>query len=417
MLLSKKVGILYVYFGKWPWFFHFFLKSCSYNLNITFIIITDLQPPKDYPENVKFIFKTFSEIKAIASQKLGFEVSLSSPYKLCDYKPLYGFLFDEILKEYDFWGHGDIDLIFGRIDHFINDKILNRYEVISVRHDYPTGFFMLFKNNKKINELFKKSKDYVSIFSSNKHFSFGECNFQHLLLMKGIDIFDTNASIESMMHVIKKEENSNLIKPYFNLHVIEGIPKGVIIWNKGKLNYAHNSLNIKVLLYHFIALKKNRYYKIPKWQNIPDIFFIDSLGFFKYSKKSLLGFLSRKRNSLRITIKKKFIRTSLKLNNFFLVLPLKNQGANVIQGTYFSSHRLVHLNFTDKEYQIKQILPFPSKQKIVLSPIFFSKNLFVDYNTMTRYRVREKKIHIIHFSGQEVVLKKKKEMVLKKTIS
>ena len=45
---------------------------------------------------------------------------VNSPYKLCDYKPVYGLIFDEDLQDYDFWGHCDVDLIFGDIRKFIN---------------------------------------------------------------------------------------------------------------------------------------------------------------------------------------------------------------------------------------------------------------------------------------------------------
>ena len=59
-----------------------------------------------------------------------FEVSLEQPYKLCDFRPAFGEIFAEELAGYDFWGHSDLDVIFGRIrDHlpsaaFDADKIL-----------------------------------------------------------------------------------------------------------------------------------------------------------------------------------------------------------------------------------------------------------------------------------------------------
>lgn len=55
------------------------------------------------------------EIKVTASEKLSFAVNIGYPYKLCDFKPAYGFLFPEIIKRYDFWGHGDIDVVYGNI--------------------------------------------------------------------------------------------------------------------------------------------------------------------------------------------------------------------------------------------------------------------------------------------------------------
>jgi hypothetical protein len=59
-----------------------------------------------------------------------FEISLERPYKLCDFRPAFGEIFADELAGYDFWGHSDLDLVFGRIrEHlpaaaFEADKIL-----------------------------------------------------------------------------------------------------------------------------------------------------------------------------------------------------------------------------------------------------------------------------------------------------
>jgi hypothetical protein len=59
-----------------------------------------------------------------------FDISLERPYKLCDFRPAFGEIFHDELAGYDFWGHSDLDVLFGRIrDHlppeaFEADKIL-----------------------------------------------------------------------------------------------------------------------------------------------------------------------------------------------------------------------------------------------------------------------------------------------------
>lgn len=79
---------------------------------LIFYIITDNKNKIDNkPQNVKIIYKTLEEIKASAFQKLGFKVNIDYPYKLCDFKPAYGFLFPEIIKDYDFWTQSDLDII------------------------------------------------------------------------------------------------------------------------------------------------------------------------------------------------------------------------------------------------------------------------------------------------------------------
>ena len=57
------------------------------------------------PKNVKVIKSTFEDIRNIIQSKFDFKIILDQPYKLCDYKPSYGYVFEEYIKEYDF---GDI---------------------------------------------------------------------------------------------------------------------------------------------------------------------------------------------------------------------------------------------------------------------------------------------------------------------
>lgn len=99
-----------------------------------------------------------------------FEVSLPQPYKLCDFKPAYGEVFRDLLKEYDFWGHCDDDLIFGDIRRFVSDDILNRYDRI-LGH----GHFSLFRNTEKVAQMYKKAKpSYREVFSRPESFCFDE---------------------------------------------------------------------------------------------------------------------------------------------------------------------------------------------------------------------------------------------------
>lgn len=185
------IAILTCWYGPYPWYFPYFIHSCSFNPKVDFIIITDnANPISNKPENVVILHKTFDDIKCIASKKLGFEVIIDNPYKLCDFKPAYGFIFSDILTKYDFWGHGDIDIVYGDIRAFITTEILEEYDVISSRHDYITGSFALYKNTEKINRLFTESRDYKKVFTDNEHYCFDECSFLFEHLNEGGSILD-----------------------------------------------------------------------------------------------------------------------------------------------------------------------------------------------------------------------------------
>jgi hypothetical protein len=252
--MSKLTSIasLTCWYGKYPWYFPYFLHSCSFNPSVDFYIITDNQEKiENMPENVTIVFKTLHEIKVSASEKLGFTVNIDYPYKLCDFKPAYGFLFPEIIEGYDFWGINDIDIVFGSIRTFMTQRILQKYDIISSRHDYITGSFCLFRNNEYVNQLFMKSKDYKMVFSNPIHFCFDECNFLFEELKKGTSILEMKNKIESMTYVVKKEEKESHLKAFFDFVVVEGLP-GNIEWNNGILIYKQL---YEVMFYHLIQFK------------------------------------------------------------------------------------------------------------------------------------------------------------------
>jgi hypothetical protein len=265
----KTIALLSCYIGKLPWYFDYFVHSCRFNPSVDFCIISnDLNYSKPLPHNVKLVRKTLVEINVLAGEKLGFAVNISDGYKLCDFKPAYGLVFSDLLKGYDFWGHCDVDIIFGNIRSFMTDDLLEEYDLISVRPDWIPGCFLLFKNTPKMNTLFTYSKDYKKVFSSKVHYCFDETNFAHVAFEEGKTYHEITTEIESMMHVVKKMEESGYINPYFDLHIIEGIP-GKLKWENGILTYRNK---YEVLLYHLIRLKKNM---LPRrTDHIPEIFTI-----------------------------------------------------------------------------------------------------------------------------------------------
>ena len=95
----------------------------------------------DIPENVKIVNITLQDIKQRVDKVVGFDAKLTTPYKLCDIKVMYGEVFSDYVKGYDFWGYCDIDLIFGDIRKFLTDKVL-----ASAEKCYVLGHFSIYKN-------------------------------------------------------------------------------------------------------------------------------------------------------------------------------------------------------------------------------------------------------------------------------
>ena len=146
----KKIVFICPYFGAFPDYFNLTLKSIEYNKTIDWLIITDIKEKNDYPDNVKVINMSFTELRKKVQSCFDFDICLNKPFKMCDFRPAYGLIFEEYIKNYDFWGHCDFDCIYGDLRKFLPADILEKNERI-----YCLGHMSLYKNNDKINNIFK----------------------------------------------------------------------------------------------------------------------------------------------------------------------------------------------------------------------------------------------------------------------
>ena len=211
--------------------------------------------------------------------------------------------------------------------------MLRNYEVISVRNDYPTGSFMIFENNSKVNNLFKKSKDYRKVFTSQKHYCFDECNSVHQYLENGGDIFQIETEIESMHHILVREMQENSLKVHFDFLIIEGLP-GQLYWDNGFLSFKNE---FEVLHYHLILYKDNKFAKKRRWKNIPNQFYIDRYLFRKKNIFSKIDYLLNER--VRVWLLQKINQ----LDYFFAQKLFRNQLRNISQSLYFKEPQKRHI--------------------------------------------------------------------------
>ena len=183
-----KVGILALYFGNLPNYFPIWLKSCEYNQTIDFFLITDADIDAfELPKNVKHISISFSELKKQINEKLQMDVVLDRPYKLCDYRPAYGLIFEDILYQYDYWGHCDLDVVWGDLRKFFNLYHFEEYDKFLDR-----GHLTLYRNTFENNRLFQNETDCVSyknVFSVDKSCFFDETDIGEIFFSKGKKIF------------------------------------------------------------------------------------------------------------------------------------------------------------------------------------------------------------------------------------
>jgi len=171
--LTRSICYIVPYFGKLPPNFQLWLNTCETNKTIDWIVITNDRTGYNYPKNVKTYYLEFNEIKRIIQSHYDFDIKIDTYWCLSLFKPAYGEIFSEYLKNYDYWGHCDIDLLWGDIRKFITDDVLNKYERIGFQ-----GHSTIYKNTKEVNTRYRTIVDgktnYIDVFSGKSKISFDE---------------------------------------------------------------------------------------------------------------------------------------------------------------------------------------------------------------------------------------------------
>ena len=235
----NKIAFVVPYFGKWPVWFPAFLQSVRYNPDIDWLFFTDCPEPPRHPKNTRFIPFGMAELLKLFSRKLGFEVKFPNAYKLCEFKPAYGAIFQDYLANYNFWGHCDIDLIFGSIKRFITEEVFENYDVITafnkeVEGRRFCGHFTLYRNIEAVNNLFRDNPRHKDIFQKENYVGYDE---------------------SKMAYIVKRAMDSGRTRALWGGYSID-VPlnklyTGRYLWSEGKL-YENRR---EIMYVHFIFWK------------------------------------------------------------------------------------------------------------------------------------------------------------------
>lgn len=264
----KKIAIICPYFGVFPSNIELTLNSMQYNNWIDWYILTDNREYDGLYDNVYCIPFTFKQMQDLVKKEIG--TQLLFPYKICDYKPTFGWLFKEYLKEYDFWGYCDLDAIYGDLRIAFTDEILTHYDKV-----FDQGHLSIYRNTDNINKAFMGNQkiyiDYKRILNSIAIEVFDETYSQEhkgingILELMGYSIY-TNRSMYADLNRIRKNFYP-ICLPKAHYYYLE--------YNHGKLfvrRTDNNTYSYEVVYAHYQKKKnlpvlcKNRisYYSVPR---------------------------------------------------------------------------------------------------------------------------------------------------------
>ncbi|WP_117114978.1 DUF6625 family protein [Limosilactobacillus reuteri] len=282
--MKKKVAIFIPYFGNsFPEYFKLWMQSANYNNFIDFYIITNIYTQKARIGNITFINCSWESFKSFVQSKFDFKISLEDPYKLCDLKPMYGYLFKKIIGDnYLYWGHSDLDLIFGNLKLFCEEGIKKGFSKIGIY-----GHFSLYKNNSEMNFLFKKNTigfdglNYKDVLKSNIPFYFDE--------IQGVGI----RCYQNKINIITSEDYIADLDQKYSFFRRVGKKEALIFkWTNGKLygitskgqkeEFAYVHFQKRKLHNKYVKNKRKSFYILPNRISIVNNYDFNKFTLFYY---------------------------------------------------------------------------------------------------------------------------------------
>jgi hypothetical protein len=191
------------HFGERPSYFPLVLRSMARNPDVEWVLFTD-RPVPDAPPNVTVRQCRFEDLAGRVRATFEFEICLAEPYKICDYRPAFGEIFRAELDGADFWGHCDLDVVFGRVrDHlppeaFEADKVLLQ------------GNFALYRNTAEAARWYRHEVGEVSYrkaMTTDEAMHFDEwAGIRYVLEDLGVTVWEDDVIFDLSFHMYRTRD-------------------------------------------------------------------------------------------------------------------------------------------------------------------------------------------------------------------
>lgn len=175
------IALIICYFGPLPSYSECVFKTAAFNDTIDWLIFSDQPGPSPLPSNVHFIRSSLDDLRMRFQDRCGCKVSLYRPADICNFRPAFGHCFREYLEPYQFWGHTDLDVLYGDLRSFLGEQLLMDHSRI-----YCRGHLSVYRNSEEVNRLFMLdvpgTPSYVDVFANPGERQFDEWKGIHRIL-------------------------------------------------------------------------------------------------------------------------------------------------------------------------------------------------------------------------------------------
>ena len=276
----NKAAIIIPWYGKLPPYLGIYLKSLE-GKQVDVLWVSDLEVG-DHPDNFKTVTLAFEELIALTQKKLEAPISVARPLRLSDFKPMYGKIFEDYIGQYEYWGWGDCDLVYGEKFNDFLGRVLCRseYDIISMHKAYLSGPFCLCRNTSRLRELFHDARNWMEMcaHADVTRFLFDECGgeFHSRLSSGSMTMEDCSKISDSFSAVVWRTPDLNV----YRKDEITELPLArgeVVEMNNGILTIDGREISA----FHYILAKVPRYFR---YVNVPygevGHYWIDRTGFY-----------------------------------------------------------------------------------------------------------------------------------------
>lgn len=204
----NKICLIINWYGSKPSYFERWHESVD-KLDDRFRVLlnTDIDFGPNLSDKIIVNKISFLDLKKKIEDTLDIKISLKRPYRSCDFRPMFGKIFHDLLKEFSFWGYTDMDVIFGDMRKFLPDELVDKYDAIICG-----GHFSIYRNCDRLSSLYKSRGgifNYRTVVKHDAVFAFDETTGMHRIIRSNninalfgipmIDIDPAHYQIQSRM--------------------------------------------------------------------------------------------------------------------------------------------------------------------------------------------------------------------------
>ena len=163
--MKTRLVLILPYYGRLPPYFNAWMSSvCGKCFDVLFV--SNLKVASFLP-NFHQVFMDLSDLEKLAREKMGVDVNIRTPARLCDFKPMYGHIFEDYIRQYKYWAFGDCDLVYGNLmNRYVCDIVARKFDAASCRKCWSSGSFFMMKNDVRMRMFYTRCSNWRAVAES-----------------------------------------------------------------------------------------------------------------------------------------------------------------------------------------------------------------------------------------------------------